>query len=404
MGARRWIVAGRVFLAAAAAYTLALATGFERQGGPLLALAFPLVVAIGGVIPWIGGWARRERLRALGALAAMAALRSGFGMDMPFGRPIVAGMIAAAGLVWLVIVDRTHAAPLTDPDAPVRRLHEGDWLDAAVLPLAFTLASLTALDAGADRSGQVMAGAGAILFVTVLRNPRGALRDAAVFATLLCALVATILLLRAEPLLFTAVVAALSALCFLANRALPSVTWTTMGLTGFAWCVLASIAQLTQRPAYEYTPFGTTESTVAAAVAVAIVAAWRLSGEAQTRRVLAGGAFVWPFAWVHQELAFAINPTVSTLLLVTYYAASSVAAVGLGRARRIPLLRHVGLALAIVAAGTALYGARHLSAIGARIAADLVAAVFLLAIAYWYRRPGGKAPRQSGQTATAHPN
>jgi len=55
----------------------------------------------------------------------------------------------------------------------------------------------------------------------------------------------------------------------------------------------------------------------------------------------------------------------------------------------VPILRHVGLGLAVIAAGTALYGARKLDAIAARIGADLVAAVFLLAIAYWYRRPGG---------------
>ena len=47
-GARRWTGAGRLFLVAAAAYTLALATGFERQGGPLLAIAFPLAVALLG--------------------------------------------------------------------------------------------------------------------------------------------------------------------------------------------------------------------------------------------------------------------------------------------------------------------------------------------------------------------
>src|SRR5213076_3079236 len=42
MGARRWIVGGRVFLLAAALYTAALATGFEAQLGPLLATWFPL--------------------------------------------------------------------------------------------------------------------------------------------------------------------------------------------------------------------------------------------------------------------------------------------------------------------------------------------------------------------------
>ena len=53
------------------------------------------------------------------------------------------------------------------------------------------------------------------------------------------------------------------------------------------------------------------------------------------------------------------------------------------------VIRHIGLALAVLAAATALYGARGLDAVAARITAHAVAAVFLLAIAYWYRRPGG---------------
>ena len=392
MDRRAWIVAGRLFLAAAAAYTLALATGFERQGGPLLAMAFPLAVALAGVLPWTAGWPRRERLRALGALAAMAAVRSGFGMDMPFGRETVTALIMCAGVFWLVLVDRTHlVAEPPGPTAPQRRLHEGDWLDAAVLPLAFVMGAAMALDAGARGSGWLLAGSGAALLMTVSRLPRGSLRDAAVFATMLCALVAAILLLRGERYWFTVTVAALSALCFAANRVWASVSWTTMGLAGFAWALLAAVTHLTQRPAYAYTPFGTRESAVALAVLAGLVAAWRLATDARSARVLAGGALACAFAWAHQELAFAFDRTTSTLLLVIYYAASSVAAVGVGRARRIPLLRHVGLGLAIVAAGTALYGARHLDVIGVRIAADLVAAVFLLAIAYWYRRPGGKA-------------
>ena len=403
MNGRQWMVAGRLFLAAAAAYTLALATGFERDFGPLLAMGFPLAVALTGVIPWISGWTRRERLRALGALATMAALRSGFGMDMPFDRETVALLIAGAGLLWLVIVDRTHRAPLDAKDAPVRRLHEGDWLDAAVLPLGFVMAIVTARDGGADASGWLMAAATLPLFVTVVRHERGSLRDAAVFAMGLCALVAAILLLRGEELWFTVAIAASSAACFLANRGWPSVTWTTLGLTGLAWSVLANLMQLTNRRAYDYTPLGTPESAVAAAVLVALLASWRLAADAKTERILLGGVVVWAFAWIHQELVWAFNPTISTLLIVTYYAAASVAAVGIGRARRIPLLRHVGLGLAIVAAGTALYGARHLDAVGARIAADLVAAVFLLAIAYWYRRPGRGSTRVNA-TATTPPN
>jgi hypothetical protein len=400
MGGRRWIVAGRLFLLAAAAYTLALATGFERQYGPLLAMSFPLFVAASGVVPWTAGWPRRERLRAMGALAALSALRAGMGMNLPLSPARIAVIIAAAGLAWLVLLDRTHrvAAPEGAPTA--RRLHEGDWLDAGVLPLGFILAALMALDASARGSGFAMAAAAAVLLMAIARFPQGSLRDAAAFAAVICALVAELLILREHGELLIVGVAALSVLCFAANVVWPSVSWTTLALIGLAWTALASLLDLSGRTRYEYTPFLTTESAVAMAVLASLLTAWWLARDATIKRVLRGAAMVWAFAWVHQEIAFAVNETVATLLRVTYYAATSVAAVGAGRARQMPLLRHVGLGLAVLAAATALYGARNLDAIAARIGADLVSAVFLLAIAYWDRRPGAArdaAPARVGQ-------
>ena len=139
--------------------------------------------------------------------------------------------------------------------------------------------------------------------------------------------------------------------------------------------------------------FGTKESAAAAVLLASIAAAWRLTQQdARLANVLRGAIVGWAFVWVHQELAWAVSQTVATLLRVTYYAVTSVAAVGVGRARGIAILRHIGLGLAVIAAATALYGAKNLTLIGARIGADLVAAVFLLAIAYWYRRPGGLKP------------
>lgn len=388
MGARRWIVAGRLFLLAALLYTAALATGFESQSGPLLAMGFPLAVAVAGVIPWIGGSPRRERLRAMGALATLSALRSGMGMNLPYDHEIVAALIAAAGIVWLILVERTHVVA-DQPASPYRRLYEGDWLDAAVLPLGFIAALVAALDASARGSGIAMAIAAVVLLLTVMRFPQGSLRDAAVFATVISALVAVLLLEKGRQLELTATIAILSAICFAANRVWRSVSWTTLGLIGFAWAVLASVGHLTSRVAYQYTPFATEESGIAAVVLVAILGGWKFAAqERQLEPLLRSAAVGWAFLWVHQEIAFALNPTAAVLLRVTYYAVTSVLAVSIGRARGIAILRHIGLALGILAAGTALYGARNLEAIGARIGADLVAAVFLLAIAYWYRRPG----------------
>jgi hypothetical protein len=181
------------------------------------------------------------------------------------------------------------------------------------------------------------------------------------------------------------------------------VSWTTLGTIGLAWAVLASLGHLLARPAFLYVPFATPATAVAATVLASIVAAWRMTwSEPKLELTLRSASFAWAFLWIHQEIAFALNPTAAALFRVTYYAATSVAAVGVGRARQIALLRHIGLGLAILAAATALYGARNLASIGARIGADLVAAVFLLAIAYWYRRPGdGEQGQGKGLAAAA---
>ena len=397
MGARRWVIAGRLFLLAAAVYTAALATGYERDFGPLLAMAFPLAVATAGVIPWIDGFARRERLRALGSLAALAALRSAIGLAMPISKQAVAGAIAAAGVVWLLIVDRTHA---TEQEVPptVRHLHEGEWLDGGVLPLMFSAAAVMALDASARGSGLAMAGAAIVLLLSVMRAPRGSLRDAAAFATVLSALIAVLLVERGHPFIISTAIAVLAALCFAANRVWRSISWTTLGTIGLAWSMLACLGHLVARPDYAYVPFATQASAIALVVLVCAVVAWRFVDEPHLELLVRSGVVAWAFIWVHQEIAFAFNQIVATLLRVTYYAASSVAAVWIGRLRHIPILRNIGLGLAILAAGTALYGARQLP-IAARIGADIVAAVFLLAIAYWYRRPGGASASGSRPAA-----
>lgn len=389
MNARRWLIAGRLFLLAAALYTAALATGFERDFGPLLGMAFPLAVAITGIVPWSAGWSRRERLRAVGVLATLAAIRTGLGTNHPIDDASVASAIAIAGLVWLVLVDRTQAVREPVPSGR-RHLYEGDWLDAAVLPLGFALAALAALDATAQGSGQAMAAAAGILMITVMRSPHGGLRDASVFATVLSALVALMLLLRDRGPELVVAIAGLCLLCFAANRLWRSGAWTVLALIGLAWSMVASLQQLVERPAYEYMPFATKPSLIALSVLAATLASMALAaGDPRLKRWLRGGTAVWAFVWVHQEILFAFNETAATLLRVAYYAASAVGGVWLGRLHQVPGLRHVGLALAILAAGTALYGARGLDAVAARITAHTVAAVFLLAIAYWYRRPGG---------------
>jgi len=99
--------------------------------------------------------------------------------------------------------------------------------------------------------------------------------------------------------------------------------------------------------------------------------------------------------WGNTELSRAYSDDISTFLLILYYAVVGVGAIVAGRARGIRILRQVGLALAIFAALKAIAEASSLE-IGFRVGSYLLAGVFLLAVAYWYReRESGVGNRES---------
>jgi hypothetical protein len=394
LGNRPWRIAGRLFHVSAALYVFALMLGREAAYGPMLAAVFPIAVGYLGVIRWSEGWKRRHRLRGLGIFAAIAAVRAGFSIGLPLTHLMHAQLIGLLGLAWLGLVALTHDAPETEdaPLAPERSA--GDRMDAGLVPLAFAGATITALSAWPFGDGVALVIAAGALLVTHLKWPEGGLRDGAALAAVTCAAAGAALMTTETPTAMFSVVAAIGALSFAADRWKPSGWWTGAGLVGMAWSMIGALGLIGEREPYAYTPFLTSASATAAAIAVSMAAAWRLARDPDRRFLVAGGALAWAFIWVHQEIASAYSRTVSTVLRVSYYAASSVAAVALGRAKQVPVARHAGLALAVIAAGTALYSASELPSVGARVLADLVAAAFLLAIAFWYRTPGVKSTAQ----------
>ena len=108
------------------------------------------------------------------------------------------------------------------------------------------------------------------------------------------------------------------------------------------------------------------------------------SGTTETRTAIRLAGSGVTFFWGNSELSHAYSADVATFLLILYYAAVGVASIFVGRAREIRALRHVGLGLAIFAALKAIAEASSL-AIGLRVGSYLLAGVFLLAVAYWYR-------------------
>jgi hypothetical protein len=191
------------------------------------------------------------------------------------------------------------------------------------------------------------------------------------------------------------------------NKARPSGSWIATSVVTTVIGGSFSLFALVSRPSYTYTPFTGEPSLTAALVTLFLIFVARFRGwiadsarpivaERSVRADAADLSFVrglarlapwaWAFTWVLIELGKAFSRSTSTLLLVIYFAATAVTAVAVGHVRRSPELRQLGLALALLAAATAVYGATTYFDVGVRVLAYLVTSAFLLGIAYWYRR------------------
>ncbi|MGZ6123748.1 MAG: DUF2339 domain-containing protein, partial [Myxococcales bacterium] len=384
LGSRPWAVAARVFGAAAALFTFSVLAMPRHQGSAELALALPFVAGAFGVVPFARGAVLRPRLRTLGLLASAAALR----LVTARGHTVAATIWAAvAGILWLALLERFDTEPagtvldgLGDAGSELP-----DWIDGGLIPLAFALAVGMGLELD-DPAVAAWGLAATVLAFVASRREEGSLRDALALVSFASANAAILLGTRSSPSLAAAAVAGNAALFTLLDRPVSNRSWKWAPQVALVLAGLGALALLTLRPSYGYTPFLTRESLAA----LAITACWAVTLWLSRGRETKAALCVFAFLWVHQELAWAVNPSLSTLLIVTYYAASSVACVGLGRARAEPKLRHVGLGLGVIAALLALKAAWGFNSTATRIGAYLVVSGFLLGIAWWYRRPGAQ--------------
>jgi hypothetical protein len=406
---REWPVAWRVFYAAAGLFVFGAAAVARTTGtGAILTVvALPFVVGAAGVLPFAPPSRKRGVLRWLALLAALAAT-----VAHPVTgtqRWIVTGAFIVAAALWLLFVDRHADVPQSSVfvSGEARRSLL-DWIDGAMIPLAFCFLAVAAIGSAAPPEYVWLATT--LVFVAFTwRRAVGALRDAAAFSASVLAIGGVAALPLEVPAGRIAAVVAVGLAALAMHAVRPSRSWLAVGGALLLLSALLSVSALTGRPAYRFAPFQTEPSTTALIVLAGLVIVarfwrairvatrtsmgerpeWTYAGSLKIIvRALTLAPWLWAFAWVLVELAMAYSPSTSTLLLVTYFAATAVASVAAGRARRAARLRQAGLALGLVAAATAVYGANTYFDFGARIAAYLVTSAFLLGIAYWYRRPG----------------
>ena len=405
IGPRSWTVAWRVFFSAATLLATTTATVSRSRGlsGFLFALSLPVVAALGGVLPFATASRKRAALRWLWILASVT------GFAAPVGKsvgPTVGAALFIVFIAWLSTLDWVSAVDQSSVfQANRRRTTLLDWIDAAILPLALALQATYALREVLPIAAPYAVEVAALL-VFVWRRPISATRDAAIAALLILSVAALYALHPEAPTVEVMGILALSLATLVLHAARPSMTWVAGCVVLIAHAAGIATLALVERRAYTTRPFATEPSLAALCVTVALMvisrvrprlraamAAARSGRENDLGRVIVIVApWAWAFWWGFLELAMAFSKSTSTLLLVVYFAACAIFAVAFGHSRQSGGVRKTGLALALLAAGTAVYGATSFFVVGMRVLAYLVISAFLLGIAYWYRRPGMDRP------------
>ena len=351
--------------------------------------AFAIAVAWTAIVATRGAWGARVSRSALVALFGTLAVQAN---DRTPAMDLL--VLAAIGTVTAYVT--VFIAP---GDSRSERLPKQPTFTAALIPIALGgVAIATAPDTALARTlvslAWTVAAVAAAVLQPAVRDTHFMVGGIASGAALLFALedraVASCVALSAHA----------AALSLLLRRVRARLLGVPIAL-GLAILTPWAFQLLVHRLPYRYTPFFTTPSLAALAMSAAwLTVSWNAfraeltdSGpEAiQTRTAirLAGSAVT--FLWGNTELSHAYSADIATFLLILYYATVGVGAIFVGRAREIRLLRQVGLGLAIFAALKAIAEASSL-AIGLRVGSYLLAGLFLLAVAYWYR----ETDRESG--------
>lgn len=388
---RAWRIAAGVAALGCWLYT-ATATGalgwrggtFQRDYPALFAVA----VAWAALVLTQGRWgariARSAVVALLGVLAAQVVDRG------PATDLLVLAALGAATAYVIAYV--TTDADVGNTETSTRSAARHSLFTAAVLPVALGMVAVAAVpDVPTSRTIVALTWTAAAVAAAYLHLPA---RPTHLMVAGLASGAALLLALDGKPVASCVALSVHAAgLSLLLRRERTRLLGVPIAL-GLVILTSWTFRLLGYRPLYGYTPFLTRASLAALAMSAAwLVVSWNASrtelpdprggtADARTAVRLAGAAVT--FLWGNAELGRAYSADVSTFLQVMYYAIVGVGAIFVGRHRTIPVLRHVGLALAIFAALKAIAEASSLQ-IGLRVGSYLLAGLFLLAVAYWYR-------------------
>ena len=343
---------------------------------------FAIAVAWTAIVATRGAWGARVSRSALVALFGTLVVQA---VDRSPATDLL--ILAALGTLTAYATVYAQTVDAVGEGLPTQPIFTG-----AVIPLALgSIAVVSVRDTALARTLVALAwtaGAGAAAFVQpAARSTHLMTGGIASGATLLFALedraVESCVALSAHA----------AALSLLLRRARTRLLGVPIAL-GLAILTIWTFQLLLDRPPYTYTPFLTAPSLAALAMSAAwLVVSWNAYrveladaglGMTEMRTAVRLAGSVVTFLWGNAELSRAYSDDVSTFLLILYYAVVGVAAIFVGRARGIRILRHVGLGLAIFAALKAIAEASSL-VIGLRVGSYLLAGMFLLGVAYWYR-------------------
>ncbi len=268
---RVWSVAWRIFYLVAAFYAITAAAMSHQEGlaGFYAAFAFPIVIALVGVLPFAPLSRKRAAMRWFAILTVVVGFAAPHGINARADAGQITAALFGAAVLWLILADRLDA---TKQSSLLARNGDNatmlEWIDAGIVPLILLFQATSAIEPLASRALVEGLGAAVLLAFALRRELRPA-RDAAAAACAILAVAAVFQLNLEEPTGRLLALLGIAVAALIVNKARPSGSWIATSVVTTVIAASFSLFALVSRPSYTYTPF-TGEPTLTAALGDAL--------------------------------------------------------------------------------------------------------------------------------------